>query len=178
MWLNHPCLEWCVWCICEWEGKLILFSIRMSPLLIMLVVQSLQGKGCQEERGGESSFSWSIPHGETLPGKAGHLIGSCIIITWKWYVYGFILKWPLLKDKDTQLERTRKINKNRKWQILGFSSCSHIHRFFQMSLSWEFLPKGVSQFNNSNNKEKILQKYSLTCFFSLWMNVLWDSTRS
>lgn len=27
----------------------------------------------------------------------------------------FILKWPLLKDKDTQLERTRKIsNKNLK----------------------------------------------------------------
>lgn len=113
--------------------------------LLMLVAQ----RGGKEMSGGEGRWTSFFLE----PGKAGHLTGSCIIITWKWYGYDFILKWPLLKDKDTQLENTQKVcNKNPKRQILGFTSCSHIHRFYQISLSWEVLPTGVSQLKNNNNK--------------------------
>lgn len=134
-----------------------------------------EGKGGEGRRGGESSFLEHTRR-EILPGKTGHLTGSCIIITWKRYGYDFILKWPLLKDKDTQLERTQKIsNKTLKWQILGFSSCSHvIDSFRRLSLESSF----QSGCPNSTTTTKNPTNYSLTCFLSLWMDILWDSTRS
>lgn len=160
-------VQQCVVYLCanrEQSQSSVFYQNALISMILLLIKPKLEwGRPKGPARG--SSFTLGHAGCWHLQGeKCVIFLGPCLIITWKWYGYNFILKWPLLKDKGTGQEENSVCgspSKNSQWQI------QRVVCILQQVMLFKSLPL-ESSFGKGG---LILQRsYNTLCnlFLSLW----------